>query len=182
MIETSGGRANGQLLPESLGREVGLDRRQARAAAAQVDPAGQQVAPGELLDHQLDAGRPDRDVVADDPLDLGLAVDLQAPGEVDLERLGPGKRQVEPVGQRLRERAAAEGEHPGAFDAALADEGDVGRATADVDEDRAGLLDLLRAQDAGHGVRLGDDLEQLQVELRGDRSGGPPGGPAARTR
>ena len=31
-----------------------------------------------------------------------------------------------------------------------------------------GLADLLRAEDARHGIRLGDDLEQLQVELGGD--------------
>ena len=30
------------------------------------------------------------------------------------------------------------------------------------------LADLLAAEHAGDGVRLGDDLEQLQVELRGD--------------
>ena len=38
---------------------------------------------------------------------------------------------------------------------------------ADVDEQRAGLADLLRAEDARHGVRLGDDLQQLEVQLAG---------------
>ena len=66
---------------------------------------------------------------------------------------------------RLRERPAAEREHPRALDPALADERDVGRPAADVDEQRAGLADLLGAEDAGDGVRLGDDLEQLEVEL-----------------
>ena len=87
---------------------------------------------------------------------------------VDLERLGARKGQVEPIGERLRERPAAQGEHPGALDPALADEGDVGRAAADVDEDRAGLADLVGAEDARHRVRLGDDLDELQVELAGD--------------
>ena len=89
-------------------------------------------------------------------------------GVVDLERLGPRERQVQPVGEALRERPAAEREHPRALDAALADERDVGRAAADVDEQRAGLADLVAAEDAGDGVRLGDDLEQLEVELAGD--------------
>ncbi len=48
-----------------------------------------------------------------------------------------------------------------------ADEGDVGRPAADVDEERAGLPDLLGAEDPGDRVRLGDDLEQLEVELAG---------------
>ena len=63
-----------------------------------------------------------------------------------------------------------------------ADERDVGRAAADVDEQRAGLADLLVAEHARDRVRLGDDLEQLQVQLRGDASGARRGGPAARTR
>ena len=100
--------------------------------------------------------------------DLVASVDRQAAGVVDLERLGPRERQVEPVGEDLGERPAAEREHPRALDPALADERDVRRAAADVDEQRAGLADLVGAEDAGHGVRLGDDLEQLEVELRGD--------------
>ena len=101
--------------------------------------------------------------------DLLAPVDRQAAGVVDLGRLGPRERQLEPVGEALREGPAAEREHPGALDAALADERDVGRAAADVDEEGAGLADLVGAEDAGDGVRLGDDLEQLEVELRGDR-------------
>ena len=86
---------------------------------------------------------------------------------VDLERLGPRERQVEPVGEALGERPATEREHARPLDAALADERDVGRAAADVDEQRPGLADLVAAEDARDGVRLGDDLEQLEVELRG---------------
>ena len=110
------------------------------------------------------------------------AVDRQAAGVVDLGRLGPRERQLEPVGEALRERPPAEREHPGALDPALADEGDVGRAAADVDEQRAGLADLVRAEDPGDRVRLGDDLEELEVELRGDASGAPRDGRAGRTR
>ena len=91
-----------------------------------------------------------------------------AAGVVDLERLGPRERQVEPIGEALRERPTAEREHPRPLDAALADERDVRRAAADVDEQRPGLADLVAAQDAGDGVRLGDDLEQLEVQLRRD--------------
>ncbi len=82
--------------------------------------------------------------------------------------LGPRERQVEPVGQALGERPTAEREHPGALDAALADERDVRRPAADVDEQRAGLPDVVAAQDPGDRVRLGHDLEQLEVELRCD--------------
>ena len=112
---------------------------------------------------------------------VGL-VDGHPAGIVDLERLGARERQVEPVGEALGERPAAEGEHPRALDAALADERDVGRAAADVDEQRARLADLVAAEDARDGVRLGDDLEQLEVELRGDALESARGGRAARTR
>ena len=165
---TSGGRANGRPLPERLGRERRADLGQPRAAAAQVDPARQQVAARQLLHDQLDAGGPDADVVADDRGDVVAVVDRQAAGVVDLERLGARERQVEPVGEALGERAAAEREHPRALDAALADERDVRRPAADVDEQGAGLADLVAAEDAGDRVRLGDDLEQLEVELARD--------------
>ena len=95
-------------------------------------------------------------------------VDRQAAGVVDLDGLGPRERQVQAVGEALGERPAAEREHPRALDAALADERDVGRPAADVDEQRAGLADLVAAEDAGDRVRLGDDLEQLEVELARD--------------
>ncbi len=72
------------------------------------------------------------------------------------------------VRDRLGERPAAEREHARPLDAAMPDEGHVRRAAADVDEQRAGLLHLLAGQDTGYRVRLGDDLEQLQVELLGD--------------
>ena len=100
--------------------------------------------------------------------DLVASIDLEAAGIVDLERLGPRERQVEPVGDRLGERPSTEREHPGPLDPALADERDVGGAAADVDEDRAGLADLLGAEHAGHRIRLGDDLEELEIELAGD--------------
>ena len=89
---------------------------------------------------------------------------MSALGEVDLDLLGPRERQLEPIGERLGESPAAEREHARALDAALAHERDVGRAAADVDEQRAGLLDLLVVHAARHGVRLGDDRDQLQVE------------------
>ena len=157
-----------QTLPEPLGRRARADLGQARAAAAQVDPARQEVAAGELLHDQLHAGRPDRDVVGDDLATSSRRSTGETAGVVDLERLGPRERQLQPIGERLGERPAAEGEHPRALDAALADERDVGRPAADVDEQRPGLLDLLAAEHAGDRVRLGDDLEQLQVELAGD--------------
>ena len=95
-------------------------------------------------------------------------VDGQVAGVVHLERLGPRERQVEAVGEALGERPAPEREHAGALDAAVADERDVGRAAADVDEQRPGLADLVAAEHARHGIRLGDDLEQLEVELARD--------------
>ena len=83
---------------------------------------------------------------------------------------------------RLRERPAAEREHARPLDAALAHERDVGRPAADVDEQRARLADLLRPEDPRDGVRLGHDLEQLEVELARDATGARRGGRAARRR
>ena len=99
--------------------------------------------------------------------DLVVLLHGEAAGVVHLQRLGPRERQVQAVGQRLREGAPGEGEHPGALDPARADERDVGRPAADVDEERARLADLLAADDPGDGVRLGDDLQELEVELGG---------------
>ena len=98
----------------------------------------------------------------------GACSTVETAGVVHLERLGARERQVEPVGEALGERPATEREHPRALDAALADERDVGRAAADVDEQRTGLADLVAAEDARDRVRLGDDLEQFEVELRRD--------------
>ena len=94
-----------------------------------------------------------------------LALDIEAARVVDLERLRAWERQIHPIRDRLREGATAEREHPCPFDAALSNESDVGRPAADVDEQRARLADLVVAQHARHGIRLGDDLEQLEVEL-----------------
>ena len=93
----------------------------------------------------------------------------QPAGVVHLERLRARERQVEPVRDRLRERPSAEREHPRPLDAALPDQRDVRRAAADVDEQGARLAHVLRAQHPGDRVRLGDDLEQLEVELARDR-------------
>jgi hypothetical protein len=155
MTTTSGGRAN-----ES--------RFQNRTAAADVDPTRQEIAAAQLLHHQLDARAPDLDVVRDDLRDLVLAFHIEAPGVVDLQRLGARERQVEPVGEALREGPAAEREHARALDPTLADERDVRRAATDIDEQGTCLADLIRTQDASNGVRLGDHLEQLQVELARD--------------
>ena len=103
---------------------------------------------------------------ADDPGHVGRLVDRDAPRVVDLEGLGARERQVQPVGEALGERPTAEREHPGPLDAALADEGDVRRPPADVDEQRPGLADVVAAEHARDGIGLGDDLEQLEVELR----------------
>ena len=158
-----------QVLPEPLGLERRPDLRQPRAAAAQVDPAGSRSPAGELLDDELDPGRPDRRRRRRrSPRARRRRSTCEPAGVVDLERLGPRERQVEPVGDRLRERAPAEREHPGALDPALTDERDVGRPAADVDEERPGLLDLVGTEDPGDRVRLGDDLEELEVELAGD--------------
>ena len=96
---TSGGRANGSRFQNRSCREGVADLRQPRAAAAQVDArrAASRVA-GELLHHELDARRPDLDVVADDPGDLVALVDRQAARVVDLERFGARERQVQAVG------------------------------------------------------------------------------------
>ena len=88
-----------EALPEPLGRERFADLRQPRAAAAEVDPARQQVAAAQLLHDELDAGRPDLDVVGDDLGDLVASLDVEAAGVVDLRRLGPRERQVEPIGE-----------------------------------------------------------------------------------
>ena len=97
------------------------------------------------------------------------SLDPPAVGVVDLDALGLLEARVEAVGQRLREGAAAEREHARALDAAAAHEGDVRRAAADVDEERARLSDLLARDGARHGVGLGHDLDELEAELLDDR-------------
>src|SRR5450759_918174 len=62
--------------------------RQSRAAAAEVDPSGKQVTSSELVEYQLHAGGPDRDVVADDLRDRVTLSDRQPAGIVHLQRLG----------------------------------------------------------------------------------------------
>ena len=99
--------------------------------------------------------------------DVGV-LDLDAAREVDLELLRARERQLQPIGQGLGEGATAEREHARPLDAALADQRHVRRAATDVDEQRARLLDLLATDAARDGIRLGDDREQLEVELAGD--------------
>ena len=55
------------------------------------------------------------------------------------------------------------------LDPTLADECHVRGPATHVHEERTGLADLVGAEDAGDGVRLGDDLQQLQVQLTRDR-------------
>ena len=63
---------------------------------------------------------------------------------VDLDRFGPGKGQVQPIGQALGEGTPSEREHPGPLDPTLADEGDVRCPSTHIDEQRAGVpLDAL---------------------------------------
>ena len=95
-------------------------------------------------------------------------LDLQPAGVVDLERFRARERQIQSVGEALGEGASAEREHPRPLDPALADQRDVGRPAADIDEQRARLADVVAAEDARHGIRFGHDLEQLEVELRRD--------------
>ena len=77
-------------------------------------------------------------------------------------------RDLQLAGQPLGERAAAEREHPGRLDAAVAHQRDVGGAAADVDEDGAARLDVLGVAAARQRVRLGDGGDHLEVELLGD--------------
>ena len=154
-----------EALPEPLTGDRFADLRESRAAAADVDPTRQQIAAAELLHDELDSRCPDLDVVGDDLGDLVPSLDADAPGVVDLQRFGPREREIEPIGEGLRERAPAEREHPRALDAAGSDQGDVGRPAAHVDEQGAGLADRLGAEDAGDGVRLGHDFEQLEIQL-----------------
>src|SRR5206468_1523024 len=98
-----------------------------------------------------------------------LAVLVTEPArDVDLQHFRAREGEIEALGDRLREGPPAEGEHPGRLDAAAAHERDVGRAAPDVDEEAAGLNDPIAAQAARDGVRLGDDGQELQVELRCD--------------
>ena len=146
----------------------------ARISGSREPPPHRKMRPGrrspsdELFHDQLDAGCPDADVVGDDPGDVIGMLDRDATRVVHLERLGPRKGQVEPIGDALGERAAPEREHPRALDPALAHERHVRRPATDVDEERAGLADLVLTEDPGNGVRLGDDLQELEIELRGD--------------
>src|SRR5437588_9610896 len=67
------------------------------------------------------------------------------------------------------ERSPAEVEHPGAFDAAVAQQRDVGRAAADVYKDAALLPRLVPGRRAGQRVGLRHGGDQLEIKLPDDR-------------
>src|SRR4051794_23290150 len=132
------------------------------AASAELDAAGQHALLAELLEDQLDARRPDGNILGDDRAYRRGVLDLDAARVVDLELLGAGEGQLEAISQRLGERTAAEREHARGLDAALADQRNIRGPASDVDEERALLLDTLAAEAAGDRIGLGDDREQLQ--------------------
>jgi len=108
---------------------------------------------------------PIHDVVRDDPRDRCALRRLAEPSRVvHLQGLGPRERELHAIRDRLREGAAAEREHPRPLDPAGAHERHVGRPAAHVDEERARGLGLVGSQDPCHRVRLGHDLEELEVE------------------
>src|SRR5438270_13743486 len=85
-----------------------------------------------------------------------------------LARLGLFVAQSERERKPPREGSAAQVEHPRAFDAAVADERDVGRAATDVDEDPALGPDLLVGARPRQGVWLRDGGGEFEVELTDD--------------
>jgi len=117
--------------------------------------------PGALLDGDADPG--------------GVAcsgiVDRFAHCDVDrrLERLVvPPVECRELHRERLRERPTAEREHPGAFDAALADEGDVRRSATDVHEEGTDLTVISYSRMAAVALDVARRLEEennLSIEV-----------------
>ena len=87
----------------------------------------------------------------------------------DLESLRLVEVHREIGGKSLGERPSSEGEHPGRFDAAAPDHGDVRGPAADVNEDGAQLVGLGGRAAACQGVRLGDRGHELEVQLLSDR-------------
>ena len=87
----------------------------------------------------------------------------------DLETLRLVKVHREIGGESLGERPSSEGEHPGCFDAAAPNHGDVGGPAADVNEDGAQLVRLGGRAAARQGVGLGDRGHELEVQLLRDR-------------
>src|SRR6202011_3113606 len=71
------------------------------------------------------------------------------------------------------EGAAAKVEHPCPLDPAIPHQGDVGGPAADVDEDAAGLVDLVDGARPGDRVGLRHRSHKLQVELDDHRLDGP---------
>ena len=76
-----------------------------------------------------------------------------------------GSGQTERQGEAAREGTPAEVEHPGALDAAVANQRDVGRPTAHVDEDAPFSPGFLAGTRSGQRIRLSDSRRQLEVEL-----------------
>ena len=116
-----GRAAEGKALPERLALERRGDLGQMRTAAAEIDTAREQVAFGQLVQHQLNPSTPDRNVVGDDPGHVVHAFLEHALGVVELHLLRSRERQVHPVRDRLGEGAAAQGEHARPLDAAVPD-------------------------------------------------------------
>ena len=161
---TRGGRAKATCAAELRFAQHRADLRQPRAAAAQVDAPGQHARLRELLEHQLHPRCPNGYVLANDPLNFVALLDGDSLGEVDLDLLGAREGQLQAIGERLGEGPPAEREHARALDATRPHESNVGGAATDVDEQPAGLLDLLVVHAARDGVGLGDDGHEVEVE------------------
>ena len=160
------GRLDAQLLRHAL-----LEPLQLAAAAGEEHRGGHLVVElqntlGELLRQRRDGGR---DHVADllarhlmgQAEDIRVA-DLVLIAQQHLDPLRLGKIDEQHAHHQLRNLVAGDGRHGVAHDAAVAADGDIGRARADVDEHEVQQADVV----GDRGVEGGDRLERQAGDLQ----------------
>ena len=94
------------------------------------------------------------------PFDTAAAI-------AQLELLGLFDRDTFIGCQPACKRTPPKGKHACLFDATLPHKGDIGRTTADVDEDSAAIGTGVRTQAACQGVRFRDDRDERQIQALG---------------
>ncbi len=82
----------------------------------------------------------------------------------DLELLGAAERHLQAVGQVVGHMIAANRQHPGVLDDPVGIDDVVGRSAADVDDQRAEFLLLVRQQSKRGGQAVEHDVIHLQLQ------------------
>ena len=86
----------------------------------------------------------------------GIGLGGDGASVLELQLLGLLDGRAQPDGQIVGDRVAAEADHRGVADGAVEEDGDVGRAAADVEEQHAERLLVLVEDRLGRGQRLQD--------------------------